>query len=1211
MIRRLFTILKKLLKPMVLIAVFSLIMAPVIFFFGERIGTHGVYPFKDEGIRFVVAVGLLILSICLFLFMAVRAAIRWWLSRRNASARQPSEEEMEKAAMAQMFDRAMSVIRNRWSGEGRGVYSLPWYLVLGQPGSGKTSLIENGDLRFPIDHEIDMELRQLPSRQANSFFTWRVAGNEAVLLDMNGMYFRPHQRRSSVENALWDAFYSNLQRIRPRRPVNGIILAIDLSEFMGMSFNQRENYALETRRVINDMVDRLGTRMTIHLAFTKLDQVAGFSDYFATLSAADREMLYGFHFLYEGRHTPDWLDQFDKQYSEYLDRLHLRLKKRVLELKSAHSRQEAFSFYRTFLGLEAPLRSFLEGALSPDKFTTPPLVRGLYFFSNRQENAPRNVFLEAVGQRYALPAPLYGTSQNTSYPYFVTAFLKKVVFPEAGLAGNNVRVEERYRRRILMSFGVGAAACLVGAFYWNDRYQVNLERAEDVLAKTQAFSKVNTQASLDPTGKQYLQPLNELRAAIDEFGDYRDVGAVQAQMTLYQGRDIGPIVDRAYNLELHREFAPALVAGLARNLRSVCPKGGDKELDYLRIYRMMSELEGRDNQIVDGYFNQLWETRLKRDDAARQQLASHLAYMLNQNPQAYEVDKNLVAQAQRDLSQQTPFRRVYRTIRARTSQKLAKPLELPIAAGAPFNVVYEPVDLQQEAAAENAEGNGLAAARDCSVQSVSDPDQGPFEIPRFFTKKQYHAMFVPQLEQVAKVAGDDLWVLGKLETSNVSEADYDDIRSRVRESYVNDYMGSWHHSLNSMQVRPFGDISQATEILHTLADGNNPIRRVAELVQDNTVLYEPKEDPQDKGGDGEDITDQVDFDTPEDPNRVAARDIKREFADIREMLVERPDGGPSNMDEIEDALGAVYQYMKSVRDASDPNAKSLEMAIERAKLAGDDPIFVLERVAERTPEPFGKHLQSVANQSWGVIMQGASLALSRKWHDQVYGAYQRLIAGKYPFNRKSGNDLPLQDFEEFFRPGGILDAFYKQELLTFVDENSGKPKVIDGQSISVDRNFTNQLRAAMNITKSFFNQTGDLSVEFSVAPAGMNANISRAVLNFEGQLVVSSHGPSRPITVFWPNIIDGPASSRVDMSALSGSGRSMAKQFDGPWSFLHLYDSAKKSNLGNNSVDITFANANGQTATFRVRPEARVNAFFNSPLSGFSLPRNLHGGLSS
>ncbi|PKR51846.1 type VI secretion system membrane subunit TssM [Thalassospira marina] len=1209
MVRRLFNILKKLLRPLVLVAVFSLIMAPVIYFFGERIGTHGVYPFKDEGIRFVVSAGLLILSICLFLFMAIRAVVRWWLARRNASSRQPSEEEMEKTAMAAVFDRAMTVIRNRWSGEGRGVYSLPWYLVLGQSGSGKTSLIENGDLRFPIDHEIELDLRELPPRQANHFFSWRVAGNEAVLLDLNGDYFRPQQRRSSVENALWDAFLSNLQRVRPRRPINGIVLAIDLSEFMGMSFNQRENYALEIRRIINDAVDRLGTRMTIHLAFTKLDQVAGFADYFATLSAADREMLYGFHFLYEGRHTPEWLDQFDKQYSEYLDRLHLRLKKRVLELKSANSRQEAFSFYRTFLGLEAPLRSFLEGALSPDKFTTPPLVRGLYFFSNRQENAPRNVFLEAVGQRYALPAPLYGTSQNTSYPYFVTSFLKKVVFPEAGLAGNNFRVEERYRKRILMSFGIGAAACIVGAFYWNDRYQINMERAQDVLAKTEAFSKADARASLDPTGKQYLQPLNELRAAIDEFGDYRDVGPVQAQLTLYQGRDIGPIIDRAYNYELHREFAPALVAGLARNLRSVCPKGGDKELDYLRVYRMMAEMDGRDNAIVDGYFNQLWDTRLKREPQTREQLAAHLDYMLDRNPQAYEVDANLVAQAQRDLSQQTPFRRVYRTIRSRTTQQLSKPLELPIAAGAPFNVVYQPVDLEQDQATLETEGNGLAAARDCSVQSVSDPDQGPFEIPRFFTKKQYHAMFVPQLEQVAKVAGDDLWVLGKLETSNITEADYDDIRNRVRESYVNDYIGSWKHGLNSMQVRPFVDIKQATEILHTLADGNNPIRRVAELVRDNSVLYEPKEAASSE--DGENLVDQVDFDTPEDPNRVAARDIKREFADIREMLADRPDGGPSNMDEIEDALGSVYQYMKAVRDASDPNTRSLELAIERAKLAGDDPIFVLERVAERTPAPFGEHLQSVANQSWGVIMRGASVALGRKWHDQVYGAYQRLIAGKYPFNRKSGNDLPLKDFEEFFRPGGILDAFYKQELLTFVDENSGKPKVIDGQSITVDRNFTTQLRAAMNITKSFFNQTGDLSVEFSVAPAGMNANISRAVLNFEGQLVVSSHGPSRPITVFWPNIIDGPASSRVDMSALSGSGRSMAKQFDGPWSFLHLYDAAKKSNLGNNSVDITFANANGQTATFRVRPEARVNAFFNSPLSGFSLPRNLHGGLSS
>ncbi len=240
-----------------------------------------------------------------------------------------------------------------------------------------------------------------------------------------------------------------------------------------------------------------------------------------------------------------------------------------------------------------------------------------------------------------------------------------------------------------------------------------------------------------------------------------------------------------------------------------------------------------------------------------------------------------------------------------------------------------------------------------------------------------------------------------------------------------------------------------------------------------------------------------------------------------------------------------------------------------------------------------------------MIMVGATEELNRKWHEEIYGDYQRLIAGRYPFDRESDQDLPTEDFEEFFRPGGILENFYQKELLVFVDETTGEPRIIAGQSLAVDTVFASSLRSAIDITRSFFDASGDLSIEFSVSTAGMSTNLSRAVLNIEGQVVINTHGPSRPITIIWPNAIDQSPSSRIDLSPLAGTGSIVSRQYDGPWSWLRLYDSAAKSNLNNNSVDLYFANANGQTATFRLRPEARINPFFNSPLSSFELPSHM------
>lgn len=1192
--KRLIKLIAGLLRPLILTMVLCLIFALLIYFFGERVGMRGIYPFKAEVTRYWVSALLLCLSGLLFLWQVVSWLRQWRAGRTVKERREPTVEELEIAAMDSTFAVVMKIIRSRWSSKGRGVYGLPWYLVLGKPDAGKTSIIENGDLRFPIDHEIKAELAQLEGRDATWFVNWRVSGNEAVLLDMAGEFFVPHGERTSVQQVLWDRFLINLQKYRPRRPINGVVLTIDLMEFAGYSQSEREDYSNLVRRTIDDLVERLGTRLTVYIAFTKIDQLAGFSDFFECMSASERESLFGFHFLYEGKSTPSWLDQFETQYSEFLGHLDLTTKKRLRSLKSVNARQEAYAFSRELMGLEAPLTAFLTSALQPDKFSTAPLVRGIYFVSNTQENAPRNVFLEAVGQRYNLAPPLYGASQGARFPYFVRSFFKKAVFPEAGLAGNNQRAEGTYRRRMAMTLGAGVLACLLGGFYWNAKYNENLFQASAVLEKAEIFTKFDTNVQNDPLGESMLEPLNTIRGATFEFGDYREISAVEEQLTLYQGNQIGPIADTAYRTMLNNHFAPMLVRGVADELRDVCPKGSDEELEFLRVYRMLGDQEGRDDRVVSKYFSTRWQERFEGTSETQDSLNSHLDYMLTAVPSSYELDENLIAQAQNNLGSLTPYRRVYSSLVADAQRQLPNPIEFETSIGASFGLVYQSRTLGET----QTNANVTQTENGCGRVSEKTLERAPFEVPRLFTSDEFKEFFIPQNTKIAQVAAKDLWVLGSLDATEYSEADYAKIQAKVLELYTDDYMRVWRQTLNAMEVRDFKDLRDATEILRALSGSENPIRRAAQLVAENTIIY-------DLGGMPLEGTEAAANELPFDPDRAAGNQIYDAFGEIRRMLEDKAEGGQPNIDQIEEALTGVYDYMKIVRDAPDPNAKALEVAIERAELTGEDPIYVLQRIAERSPAPFNDHLKFVANESWRVIMVLATEELNRKWHEEIYGDYQRLIAGKYPFNRVSELDLPVEDFEEFFEPGGILENFYQKELLIFVSETTGEPRIIDGQSLAVDADFAANLRKAIDITKSFFNTSGDLSVEFKVHTQGMSANLSRAVLNFEGQLIINSHGPSKPISIVWPNLIDQPASSRVDIAPLYGTGGNYGRQFDGPWSWLRLYDAAGKTNFQNNSVDLSFTNSNGQSATFRIRPEARVNPFFNSPLSEFTLPSYL------
>jgi type VI secretion system protein ImpL len=76
---------------------------------------------------------------------------------------------------------------------------------------------------------------------------------------------------------------------------------------------------------------------------------------------------------------------------------------------------------------------------------------------------------------------------------------------------------------------------------------------------------------------------------------------------------------------------------------------------------------------------------------------------------------------------------------------------------------------------------------------------------------------------------------------------------------------------------------------------------------------------------------------------------------------------------------------------------------------------------------------SPVNLSWQVILSDAAMYLNSQWKIKVADAYNRNLAGYYPFN-SSGQDLPLQDFKDFFKPNGIYWSFFDSELSKFINK---------------------------------------------------------------------------------------------------------------------------------------------------------------------------------
>lgn len=97
----------------------------------------------------------------------------------------------EVAVLKQRFEEAIATLRTSSSrGKNVSLYELPWFVIIGPPGSGKTTALVNSGLEFPLEQRFGKEaLRGVGgTRNCDWWFT-----NDAVLLDTAGRYLTPGQ----------------------------------------------------------------------------------------------------------------------------------------------------------------------------------------------------------------------------------------------------------------------------------------------------------------------------------------------------------------------------------------------------------------------------------------------------------------------------------------------------------------------------------------------------------------------------------------------------------------------------------------------------------------------------------------------------------------------------------------------------------------------------------------------------------------------------------------------------------------------------------------------------------------------------------------------------------------------------------------------------------------------------------------------------------
>src|SRR5476649_1032527 len=143
----------------------------------------------------------------------------------------------ELTTLRQRMDEALALLKKAKLGgdERRNLYELPWYVIIGPPGSGKTTALVNSGLHFPLAAQLGAgAVRGVGgTRNCDWWFT-----DQAVLLDTAGRYTTQSSNRE-VDAAAWTGFLTLLKKFRPAQPLNGAIVTVSLSDLFTQSAAQR------------------------------------------------------------------------------------------------------------------------------------------------------------------------------------------------------------------------------------------------------------------------------------------------------------------------------------------------------------------------------------------------------------------------------------------------------------------------------------------------------------------------------------------------------------------------------------------------------------------------------------------------------------------------------------------------------------------------------------------------------------------------------------------------------------------------------------------------------------------------------------------------------------------------------------------------------------------------------------------------------------
>jgi type VI secretion system protein ImpL len=1174
----------------------TLIFAALVWFAGPIIFFGDTQPFESVWLR---------LLIILVLFVIVGATIAYRIIKRLRAAKALEEamtaapaEETDAPVLADKMQDALATLRRSSKSTANFLYDLPWYLIIGPPGAGKTTALINSGLRFPLAS--DSAARAIQGVGGTRYCDWWFT-DQAVLIDTAGRY-TTQDSDAKADRKSWLAFLDLLRKNRPRQPINGVLVAISIDDLVRLAPAEVNAHSDAIRKRLAELHDELKIDFPVYAVFTKMDLVVGFTHYFADLDEVKRQAVWGATFQTADKKAnqiaavPDEIDLL-------VQRLVDRMPERLQEEPDLRARAILFGLPAQISALKRPIADFLNRIFEPTRYQTNVTLRGFYFTSGTQEGTPFDAVIGALQKSFGVESFGAAAFSGAGKSFFLHDLLTKVIFGEAGWVSTNMTAVRRSFVLRAAAFSVIALATLGVLGAWYISYSRNSALIADTSRAVDSYA-----AAAGPLLKQTSVGDADLRPVYERvdgllnlpvgYATRDEPTPVPQTFGLSQRPRLQSASDFAYDTALERLMRPRLVLRLEQQIQKNID---DPTFVYeaLKVYLMLGgKAPIIDKDLIVDWFARDWEENMYPGAPYRQGrdlLRQHLIAMLDLDEgDTPKVSLNgpLVEQAQATLARMRVAERAYTLLKSESRSERLEDWIASQRGGPDMALVFE-------------------AANGANLDTV--------KVPAFFTYLGFYHALLDHMPNIAEKLQKEQWVLGQSGDQEAVKQQYASMMPDILDLYGKDFLAAWNIALGNLQLRPLVADKPKYLALSAASAATSPIKQIFESIRDETALTKERKAPAAQPSDTQQQADALAKQTAQTatsrvlgatasqavaiamksqrkagdpPAEVPGASIEANFKPFQVLF--DGEAGSRPMDALLANLNELYRNL--VLAANNPGQAKQAITQVQVQVAS------LQSNVTRLPAPLSGMMQKVATDISGDATDTSISELSSSLAEQVTGACQQVTANRYPF-AKSDRDVPMADFARMFAPNGVIDRFFASSLAPYVNL-SGKtwtwlPNAHRARKLSDTT--LRQFQQAAEIRDAFFPTGGNQpTVSLEVKPLTLSGEAQTATLQINGASVVAQQGVNTPTTVQWPGAGAGAASI---VMAPDMPDRVSKLERSGAWAFFRLLDAGSVLQRGN-AVSASFV-VGGREVSYQFTAASLQNPLSMPALRQFKCPNGL------